>query len=393
MEKPRNWALRSLGAGGTHSENANGLSLAGTGTDADFLRVRPLHINIMAAIALLVLALCIAEALRLVALGGAEWPLLAGLSLALVILALASHVQGGAQAETASQRQDASETGATGEPAPDIAELEEQIEQLKCAHKELACRYRQERHNARMAHHSKSVFLSHLSHDIRTPLNHIIGFSDLISHQTFGPLGDERYLDYVQDIKKSGEGLLRSVADILELAELESGQRIVTVKEILIDDMFNSLRNRFSARAKRCDIDLRFEYDSEHRITGDRMGLQRVLENILDNALRFTPRQGKVTLAAWQGSDGAVFEITDTGIGIPAERLDQLFTPFSLEDAMVRKDGAGMCLGLAIARAITELNGGEIAIDSQPSIGTTVAVSLPSQPPRDAQHQPVGNAA
>ncbi len=274
-----------------------------------------------------------------------------------------------------------------------IEEVQGQILALEKHQKELRRAYREEKVRAEAASRSKAAFLAHLSHDIRTPLNHIIGFAELISHQAFGPLGHERYADYARDIKKSGESLFASVADILELAELESGQRILSISPIDVDALFRSIKTRHEARARRCGIQLEVECSGPISLSGDRQGLERLLNNLVDNALRFTRSGGKVRLCAWTAQDGVVLEVTDTGIGIAPEKLENLFNPFTLEDGQKPREHSGMGLGLAIARAIAELSGGEIAIDSSPALGTTVAVSLPFQQPAATVPHPEKNVA
>ena len=115
----------------------------------------------------------------------------------------------------------------------------------------LARRYHEEKLKAEAASRSKTNFLAHLSHDIRTPLNHIIGFAELMRHQTYGPLGDARYADYVQSIKTSGEHLLASFATILDLAELESGQKSLRSEPVAVDEVLDSVLERFRAQATR----------------------------------------------------------------------------------------------------------------------------------------------
>ncbi len=262
-----------------------------------------------------------------------------------------------------------------------IARMAEEISSLRDQQNNLRRAHGEEKLRADAARTSKSAFLAHLSHDIRTPLNHIIGFADLISHQTFGPLGDQRYLAYVKDIKQSGEGLLNGIADVLELSELQSGQTILSREKIIVDEMLRTLKKKFGARAKRCGINLDVDCWCEAVLFGDRAGIERIMANILDNALRFTPGGGQVRIGAWVADDGVVFEVTDTGIGIDKNKLGKLFEPFSLGDASKSRqqteNAAGMGMGLAIARSIAELSGGELAVDSMAGIGTTVAVSLP----------------
>ena len=241
----------------------------------------------------------------------------------------------------------------------------------------LARRYHEEKLKAEAASRSKTNFLAHLSHDIRTPLNHIIGFAELMRHQTYGPLGDARYADYVQSIKASGEHLLASFATILDLAELEGGQKPLRSDPVAIDELLDGTIQRFRAQAVRAGILFVQGQPCGAVVRGDRLGLSRMVANIVENALRFTPSGGRVTLNAYAARDGVVVEITDTGLGMSEERLASLSQPFALGDSTFTREGVGPGLGIPISRAIAELSGGNLAIDSSPSLGTTVAISLP----------------
>jgi two-component system cell cycle sensor histidine kinase PleC len=243
--------------------------------------------------------------------------------------------------------------------------------------RQLARRYHEEKLKAEAASYAKTNFLAHLSHDIRTPLNHIIGFAELMRHQTYGPLGDARYADYVQSIKTSGEHLLASFATILDLAELESGQKELRSDPVPVDDVLDNIVQRFRGQAARAGVTFVLSAPSDAVVQGDRLGLVRMLANIVENSLRFTPSGGRVTLAAFAARDGVVIEVTDTGIGMSEERLASLSQPFALGDATFTREGIGPGLGISIARAIAELSGGRMAIDSSPALGTTVAISLP----------------
>jgi two-component system cell cycle sensor histidine kinase PleC len=241
----------------------------------------------------------------------------------------------------------------------------------------LARRYHEEKLKAEAASRSKTHFLAHLSHDIRTPLNHIIGFAELMKHQTYGPLGDARYGEYVQSIKASGEHLLASFATILDLAELESGQKVLRNDPVPIDELLDSTVARFRSQAGRAGI-LFVQGESCHAVVrGDRLGLTRMIDNIIENALRFTPSGGRITLNAYAARDGVVIEITDTGVGMSEKRLASLSQPFALGDATFTREGTGPGLGISISRAIAEQSGGNLVIDSSPALGTTVAISLP----------------
>ncbi|RYE88083.1 MAG: PAS domain-containing sensor histidine kinase [Hyphomicrobiales bacterium] len=244
----------------------------------------------------------------------------------------------------------------------------------------LARRYHEEKLKAESANRAKTAFLAHLSHDIRTPLNHIIGFAELMRQQTYGALGDERYLNYVEAVKGSGERLLSYFASILELAELEAGRRPQRLEPVNADELLLTACRRFSGQAQQAGVILRIGTRCEATVLADRFSLDRMMNNLVENALRFTPSGGRVTIAAYAATDGVVLEITDTGIGIPPERLETLSQPFAFRDDVLTREQNGAGLGIAIARAIAETCGGRLAIDSRIGLGTTVAISLPLQP-------------
>ena len=241
----------------------------------------------------------------------------------------------------------------------------------------LARRYHEEKLKAEAASRSKTSFLAHLSHDIRTPLNHIIGFAELMRQETYGPLGDEHYATYAESIRTSGERLLSFFASILDFAELEGGRRVMQEEALGVDDLLVATTRRFSSQAQRKGLTLTLGEPCGALLMGDRFSLERMLANLLDNSVRFTPGGGRVTVAAYAALDGVVVEVTDTGIGMSAERLSSLSQPFAYGDAALTRDREGAGLGLAIARTIAELSGGRLAIDSRPGLGTTVAISLP----------------
>lgn len=241
----------------------------------------------------------------------------------------------------------------------------------------LARRYHEEKLRAEAASRSKTAFLAHLSHDIRTPLNHIIGFAEMMRHQTYGPLGDARYLDYVEAMQDSGQRLLDFFATILELAELESGRKVLVMEPVMVDDLLRQVRRRYAAQAKGAGLILALGASCGAQLQGDRFSLERMLGNLLENAIRFTPTGGQVTLAAFAAADGVVLEVTDTGIGMSEQRLASLSQPFAFGDASFTREHTGAGLGIAIARTIAELSGGRLAIDSREALGTTVAISLP----------------
>ncbi|MCF4097964.1 sensor histidine kinase [Maritalea mediterranea] len=250
----------------------------------------------------------------------------------------------------------------------DLLEKERQALIRQCTADKLA---------AEAASRSKTSFLAHLSHDMRTPLNHIIGFADMVQHEPFGPLGDKRYIEYLGDIKRSGEALLASFAAILELSELEAGNTIQSAEPIAINELLKSQTGKFKARAERIGVEFVDFSNATGNVFADKNLMQRMLNNILDNAVKFTPKGGKIAINSWDAADGIIVEITDTGIGIPHERMALLNQPFVLGEAAFAKEQNALGLGISTARAIAELNGGRIHIDSAVGIGTTVLITLP----------------
>lgn len=256
------------------------------------------------------------------------------------------------------------------------------LDALREDHRFLIRRYHEEKLRAEAASQAKSNFLAHLSHDIRTPLNHIIGFADLMSHQAYGTLGDARYLDYVRSIKQAGEHLLASFGTILELTEMMSGQKVLRSDPVPVEEILDTVTRRFGPIMARAGISLRRGQPSSTIVAGDRLVLDRMITNIVENAIRFTPAGGEIALVAHGGQNGVVIEITDTGVGMTAERLASLSQPFALGDATFTREGVGQGLGVSIARAIAERSGGRLMIDSTPDVGTTVAIALPARASR-----------
>jgi two-component system cell cycle sensor histidine kinase PleC len=134
---------------------------------------------------------------------------------------------------------------------------------------------------------------------------------------------------------------------------------------------------RFATQAGRAGLALALGGPCDARLFADRFCIERMLGNIIENAIRFTPSGGKVTLAAYAARDGVVLEVSDTGIGMNSDQLAKLSQPFVFGDAAFTREHDGAGLGIAISRAIAELSGGRLAIDSSPTLGTTVAISLP----------------
>lgn len=231
---------------------------------------------------------------------------------------------------------------------------------------------------AEHANRTKSEFLANMSHELRTPLNAIIGFSELMEGQIFGPL-QSNYLEYAGDIKGSGEHLLGIISDILDLSKVETGNLDIEEKELDIAELLASCQLMVAGRAQEAGVTMTFEVPNGlPAIYADPLRLKQILLNLLDNAIKFTPEEGRVTLLCAIKNNGDVgMTVRDTGAGIVEEDIPKILEKFGqIRDGHAHAhEGAG--LGLAIANALTELHGGTLAIESEVGKGTTVEATFP----------------
>ncbi len=233
-----------------------------------------------------------------------------------------------------------------------------------------------------IANRSKSEFLANVSHELRTPLNAIIGFSEVVERELFGPLGNERYVSYVRDIRNSGEHLLSLINDILDLSKIEAGRFQLRMEEVDCNEIAHSVARLIRPRTVEHGLTMILDLpEAPIVLNADKRAVKQVLINLLSNAVKFTPESGRVTLGCTPWKDGVEFTVTDTGIGIDEKEMHVALAPFGQIDSQFNRKYEGTGLGLPIVKGIVELHGGTLEIRSEPGKGTSVIVRFPNHPP------------
>lgn len=236
---------------------------------------------------------------------------------------------------------------------------------------------------AERAYAAKTQFLANMSHELRTPLNAIIGFSEMMEQQLLGPLGNEKYLDYIGGIRESGTHLLDLISDILDMSKIEAGKYELALEELNINKIIQLSIHMMEGRANDAKVHITSNtHDDEGcKIVADRRGILQILLNLLSNAVKFSNEEGKISVECEESSEGISITIIDNGIGIPANKLATITNPFEQVSSSYARDHEGSGLGLAITKELAELHGGSLSIESTIDVGTTVTVRLPFEPP------------
>ncbi|HVA11822.1 MAG TPA: ATP-binding protein [Stellaceae bacterium] len=234
---------------------------------------------------------------------------------------------------------------------------------------------------AEAANRAKSEFLGTMSHELRTPLNAIIGFSEVISGELLGPVGVPSYKTYAGDVLASGRHLLMLINDILDFARAESGRLALRDEPldlpVLIEDAVRYMAPRAEAGGVRLSADLAHVPTG---ILGDETRLRQVLVNLIGNAIKFTPRDGRVDVRALTSAGGeARIEIRDSGIGMSSADVARAFEPFHQADASHARNHEGTGLGLAICDRLMRLHGGRVLLMSELGRGTVATVVIPAE--------------
>ena len=260
-------------------------------------------------------------------------------------------------------------------------ELERKSMELEEANKEL-----------KVLDQLKSEFLANMSHELRTPMNSIIGYTQLLLDGVDGPINDDQR-ESLEKVERNAEHLLSLINDILDLSKIEAGKMVLELKPVSLQDVVEDTVDTITPLAEDKQQELVVEVpDHLPPVMGDADKLRQILINLLNNAIKFTPRQGTITLRAepWRedvpdgldaGKDYLLVEVQDTGIGIKKEDMDRLFGEFVQLDASASRKYGGTGLGLSITKRLVEMHHGAIWVDSEYGQGSTFSFLIPFAEP------------
>lgn len=223
----------------------------------------------------------------------------------------------------------------------------------------------------------QNTFIANISHDLRTPLNSIIGFSELLSNKIFGEL-NQKQSEYLEDIRISGLKLLSMINEILDISKIESHTIKLNITNIeiniLIDEVCNILKPLFEKKKIKFSKSIK----GEIKFNGDYIKLQQVLFNILGNAIKFSPENSEIKIFAEQIAKKIIIKIQDNGIGIEPKYHKKIFNKFFQVQDTLSKTETSTGLGLTITKEFVKLHGGSIKVESEPNKGSTFIITLPA---------------
>jgi PAS domain S-box-containing protein len=242
--------------------------------------------------------------------------------------------------------------------------------------RETNARLKRARDDANAASQAKSNFLATMSHEIRTPLNGVLGMAQAMTRDELSPVQHER----LGVIREAGETLLALLNDLLDLSRIEAGRLDLEDGVIDLDQVIGGVQATFTTLATEKDVSLSLDVAdaARGRWRGDPTRVRQILYNLVSNAVKFTAR-GSVTVKVWREAPNLVFEVSDTGLGIPADRLSALFEKFVQADASTTRRFGGSGLGLSICRQLAGLMGGDVQVRSTVEVGSVFTVRLPLQ--------------
>ena len=237
---------------------------------------------------------------------------------------------------------------------------------------------RKAKETAERAYASKSQFLANMSHELRTPLNAVIGFSEMMERQLLGPIGNDKYLEYIKGIRESGEHLLDLISDILDMSKIEAGKYELALEKFNLSKVIRLAVHMMEGRALDNAVKINIDLENEDlQIVADRRAVMQMMLNVLSNAVKFSKQNGTVNIHLLENDHKISIKVEDNGIGIPANKLANITMPFEQAELDYTREYEGTGLGLSITKELCEIHGGTLDIQSQIDVGTTVTLDLP----------------
>jgi signal transduction histidine kinase len=244
---------------------------------------------------------------------------------------------------------------------------------------EMTLRYAKEQADA--ANQAKSQFLANMSHELRTPLNAIIGFSEMMMKETFGPLGNARYKEYLGDIHLSARHLLEIINEVLDMSKIEAGRVELDEEYFNVEQLIAAVTRMMASRAFSSGLELKEEVqDNLPPLFADSRLIRQILINLVGNAVKYSNTNGVITVKAHVLENGNMqLVVADTGMGIPKDRIQEALEPFGqVSSSAESRQSQGTGLGLPLAKAMVELHGGALTLDSDTGKGTRVYIEIPA---------------
>jgi len=223
----------------------------------------------------------------------------------------------------------------------------------------------------------KSEFISAVAHELRTPLTSIKGYAAILATGKLGEI-PQAVKERLEKVNLHADELVNLINDLLDISRLESGKTIIHFEPASLKNITDKVADMLSVQAKEKGIEIVVNLQQDHSVNVDRLQTERVFINLISNALKFTPAQGKITISAHPKKDFVQIDIADTGIGIPPEAQEAIFEEFYRVDNSINQDTKGTGLGLSLVKNIVEAHGGTIWVKSKPQEGSCFSFLLPA---------------
>jgi signal transduction histidine kinase len=260
--------------------------------------------------------------------------------------------------------------------AKQLINVQRYVNRIQRIDKEL----RHAKDKAEQANQIKTDFLANMSHELRTPLNAIIGYAEMMHKEMLGPIGNDRYKEYAEDIQRSGNLLLSLINDILDISKAETSEFTLIEQEIVLNETVDDVFKLVSEAANNKQINLSSSIASElPKLKADLKRLKQILINLVSNAIKFTPEGGKIEVKSYIEDDKIIITVQDNGIGIPEEDLPKILEKFGQVKSAYTRSSDGVGIGLWLVQKLVEAHNATFDIKSKIDHGTTVTITFPAE--------------